>query len=295
MTFVSAKQERVKSLSLSLAIATTVLGAAASVMSAPAASAGGVETCPETVVLVARGSDQNEEQGEYVGPQRYSEQAPESTGFEGRNFAALFHQVEQRHPGAMDGVYVLALDPEAYPAAMNLPPLAQEGEDLSPLQLVQRTLGILQQHSLGEMAYSVTLGAIDSLRTGARNAPKVVDNYEATTGCDPQWVAAGYSQGALVATSVEGYLAETGRLHAMLTFGNPLHQVPWAKNRAGLPGNRFVDYCLDGDFVCDFSLDAANRALATKAERHASYFLGEPSGQDVQVIDAVAGILTSHD
>ncbi|WP_412100285.1 cutinase family protein [Corynebacterium aurimucosum] len=284
-----------KSLSFRVSCVAAALGAAASLLSAPVASASGGGTCPDTVVLVARGSDQNEEQGEYIGPQRYSAKAPESTGFEGRNFAALFHQVEQRHPGAMDGVYVLALDSEAYPAAMNLPPLAQEGEDLSPLQLVQRALGILQQHSLGEMAYSVTLGAIDSLRTGARNAPRVVDNYEATTGCHPRWIAAGYSQGALVATSVEGHLAETGRLHGMLTFGNPLHQVPWAKNRAGLPGNRYVDYCLDGDFVCDFSLESANRALATKAERHASYFLGEPSGQDVQVIDAVAGILTSHD
>lgn len=295
MASVSAKQKRMKSLSFRVSCVAAALGTAASLLSAPVASASGGGTCPDTVVLVARGSDQNEEQGEYVGPQRYSEHAPESTGFEGRNFAALFHQVEQRHPGAMDGVYVLALDPEAYPAAMNLPPLAQEGEDLGPLQLVQRAFGILQQHSLGEMAYSVTFGAVDSLRTGARNAPKVVDDYEATTGCHPRWVAAGYSQGALVATSVEGYLAETGRLHAMLTIGNPLHQVPWAKNRAGLPGNRSVDYCLDGDFVCDFSLGAANRALATKAERHASYFLGEPTEQDVQVIDAVAGILTSHD
>lgn len=295
MAFVSAKQERMKSLSFRVSCVAAALGTAASLLSAPVASASGGGTCPDTVVLVARGSDQNEEQGEYVGPQRYSERAPESTGFEGRNFAALFHQVEQRHPGTMDGVYVLALDPEAYPAVMNLPPLAQEGEDLGPLQLVQRALGILQEHSIGEMAYSVTLGAADSLRTGARNAPKVVDNYEATTGCHPRWVAAGYSQGALVATSVEGYLADTGRLHGVLTFGNPLHQVPWAKNRAGLPAQRYVDYCLDGDFVCDFSLDAANRALATKAERHASYFLAEPTGQDVQVIDTVAGILTSHD
>lgn len=271
------------------------LGAAAFLLNVPVASAGGVDTCPETAVLVARGSDQNEEQGEYVGPQRYSVHAPESTGFEGRNFAALFHQVEQRHPGAMDGVYVLALDPESYPAAMNLPPLAQEGEDLGPRELVQRTVEILQEHPIGDLAYSVTLGAVDSLRTGVRNAPKVVEDYEATTGCRPRWVAAGYSQGALVATSVESHLAETGRLQAVLTFGNPLHQVPWAQNRTGLPANRYVDYCLDGDFVCDFSLEAANRALATKAERHASYFLGEPTEQDVQVIDAVAGILTSHD
>ena len=233
------------------------LGAAAFLLNVPVASAGGVDTCPETAVLVARGSDQNEEQGEYVGPQRYSVHAPESTGFEGRNFAALFHQVEQRHPGAMDGVYVLALDPESYPAAMNLPPLAQEGEDLGPRELVQRTVEILQEHPIGDLAYSVTLGAVE--------------------------------------TSVESHLAETGRLQAVLTFGNPLHQVPWAQNRTGLPANRYVDYCLDGDFVCDFSLEAANRALATKAERHASYFLGEPTEQDVQVIDAVAGILTSHD
>lgn len=271
------------------------LGAAAFLLNVPVASAGGVDACPETAVLVARGSDQNEEHGEYVGPQRYSAQAPESTGFEGRNFAALFHQVEQRHPGAMDGVYVLALDPEAYPAAMNLPPLAQEGEELSPRDVVRRIMEILQQYPIGDLVYSVTLGAVDSLRTGVRNAPKVVDNYEATTGCRPRWVAAGYSQGALVATSVESHLAETGRLQAVLTFGNPLHQVPWAQNRTGLPAHRYVDYCLDGDFVCDFSLEAANRALATKAERHASYFLGEPIEQDVQVIDAVAGILTSHD
>lgn len=271
------------------------LGAAAFLLNVPAASAGGIDTCPETAVLVARGSDQNEEHGEYVGPQRYSARAPESTGFEGRNFAALFHQVEQRHPGAMDGVYVLALDPEAYPAAMNLPPLAQEGEVLSPRDVVRRIMEILQQHPIGDLAYSVTLGAVDSLRTGVRNAPKVVEDYEATTGCRPRWVAAGYSQGALVATSAQSYLADTGRLHAVLTFGNPLHQVPWTKNRAGLPEHRSVDYCLDGDFVCDFSPEAANRALATKAKRHASYFLGEPTEQDVQVIDAVAGILTSHD
>lgn len=271
------------------------LGAAAFLLNFPVASASGVDTCPETTVLVARGSDQNEEQGEYVGPQRYSARAPESTGFEGRNFAALFHQVEQRHPGAMDGVYVLALDPEAYPAAMNLPPLAQEGEELSPRDVVRRIMEILQQSPIGDLAYSVTLGVVDSLRTGVRNAPKVVEDYEATTGCRPRWVAAGYSQGALVTTSVESYLADTGRLHAVLTFGNPLHQVPWAQNRAGLPEHRVVDYCLDGDFVCDFSVEAANRALATKAKRHASYFLGEPTEQDVQVIDAVAGILTSHD
>ncbi|WP_411702457.1 hypothetical protein [Corynebacterium sp. LaCa142] len=31
------------------------------------------ETCPDYVFLAARGSDQNEEHGEYFGPQRYSD------------------------------------------------------------------------------------------------------------------------------------------------------------------------------------------------------------------------------
>ena len=37
------------------------------------------QTCPDTVVLAARGSDQNEEYGEYFGPQLYSEHAEPST------------------------------------------------------------------------------------------------------------------------------------------------------------------------------------------------------------------------
>src|SRR5699024_12017432 len=86
------------------------------------------ETCPDTVVLAARGSDQNEENGEYFGPQRYSENAEPSNGYEGPNFTALFHQVEQRHPGTMDSVYVLALDEDAYPANMALPTFV-EGDD----------------------------------------------------------------------------------------------------------------------------------------------------------------------
>src|SRR5699024_7565072 len=45
--------------------------------------------------------------------------------------------------------------------------------------------------------------------------------------------------------------------------------------------------------ICDFSLAAANAALSNKAERHASYFLNGPTAQDIQVIDAVAGLLNT--
>src|SRR5690625_6355506 len=97
---------------------------------APGHAAALEQTCPVTVVLAARGSDQNEEYGEHFGPQLYSENSEPSNGYEGTNFTALFHQVEQRHPGTMDSVYVLELDDEAYPAAMGLLPLAEEGGDI---------------------------------------------------------------------------------------------------------------------------------------------------------------------
>ena len=260
---------------------------------APGHAAALEQTCPVTVVLAARGSDQNEEYGEYFGPQRYSEHAQPSNGYEGPNFTALFHQIEQRHPGTMDSVYVLALDEDAYPANMDLPPLAKEGENIGPIEMVQRAVGIVQQYPLAELLHSVAFGAIDSLRAGVNNAPKAMEDYEATTGCSPGYVVAGYSQGALVTTSVEKYLADTGRLEGAVTIGNPLHKYPQAMDRAALPEEKRVDYCLTGDFVCDFSLEAANDALSNKAERHASYFLNEPTAQDIEVIDAVAGLLNS--
>ncbi|MGO2114118.1 MAG: cutinase family protein [Corynebacterium casei] len=127
------------------------------------------------------------------------------------------------------------------------------------------------------------------------NAPKVVEKYEATTGCSPRYVFAGYSQGALVTTSIEKYLMDTGRLEGAVTIGNPLHKYPWAMQRAALPDGKRVDYCLSGDFVCDFCLEAASDALSNKAELHASYFLNEPTAQDTEVIDAVAELLNIAD
>lgn len=96
-------------------------------------------------------------------------------------------------------------------------------------------------------------------------------------------------------TSVEKYLANTGCLEGAVTIGNPLHKYPWVMKRAALPEGKRVDYCLNEDFVCDFSLEAASDALSTKAEVHASYFLNEPTAQDIRVIDAVAGLLNSAD
>ncbi|MDO5031082.1 cutinase family protein [Corynebacterium sp.] len=270
--------------------------AAAALMAAslavPAASAGqpdASEQCPAVVVLAARGSDQNEEQGEYFGPQRYSENSQPSNGFEGPNFSAFFRQVEQRHPGTMDNVFVLAMDDQAYPATVGLPPLAKEGEELSPQQILQRLVEIVQNYPVGQLLYNSTFGFFDSVRAGMGNAPKVVEEYEKATGCRPRYITAGFSQGAIVSTSVEKYLADTGRLEAAVNIGNPLHKHPWVIQRAALPADKRVDYCLSGDFVCDLTPAAAADALATKAERHASYFREDPTAEDAAVVDTFAG------
>lgn len=288
--------------------ATAALGASTLT---PVAAAGEnhpqAETCPDYVFLAARGSDQNEEQGEYFGPQRYSEQGAESNGYEGPNLAALFHLVEQRHPGAMDNAYVLALDADAYPASMNLPPLAQEGENLRPLQLMRRLGGVLLEHPLHELVYQVTVGFVQSLRSGMNNAPRVVEKYEEETGCSPRYITAGYSQGAIIATSAERYLASQDKLAGAIYLGNPLRRpggmagpIPriLVPHSAALPADRRIDYCLAGDFVCDLSLRNAKDALATKAAHHASYFRDSKGDAAVEqdnarVADTVAGWLNS--
>lgn len=281
---------------------------------APVAAAGGVdknypqaETCPDYVFLAARGSDQNKEYGEYFGPQRYSEQGAESNGYEGPNLAGLFHLVEQRHPGAMDNAYVLALDADAYPASMNLPPLAQEGENLRPLQLMRRLGGVLLEHPLHELVYQVTVGFVQSLRSGMNNVPRVVERYEEETGCSPRYIAAGYSQGAIIATSAERYFSSQGKLAGAIYLGNPLRRpggmagpVPryLIPQSDALPADRRIDYCLAGDFVCDLSLRNAKDALVTKAAHHASYFRDSQGDVAVEqdnarVADTVAGWLKS--
>src|SRR5699024_12107848 len=113
--------------------------------------------------------------------------------------------------------------------------IAEEVEKIGPIELIKRAVGIFQQYPLGELLHSVPFGAIDGLRAGVNNAPTVVEDYEAMTGCSPRYVVAGYSQGALVTASVEKYLADTGRLKGAVTIGNPLHKYPQAMDRAALP------------------------------------------------------------
>lgn len=283
--------------SVPLALATIAASLVVGGAVAPAA-ASSEETCPAVVVLAARGSDQNEKEGQYFGPQRYSPGSMPSNGWEGPNWSAFFHYVEKAHPGVMDDVHVLGLDDQAYPAVMQLPPLAEEGEQLTSSQTSSRLWGVLTTHDIPALVRGVTVGALDSMRAGMDNAPAFVDAWEARTGCAPHYVVAGYSQGAIVGTSVERHLAAKGRLLGAIYLGNPLNRprglaaaVPahLLPQPAALPAGRRINYCLDGDFACDLTVESAMDALSTKAEKHASYFLdaaaGNPTSQDAFVAE----------
>lgn len=313
--FLSSRGLPSQSLSF-LAASTVALGSAFAV--APHAAAE-ESACPDVVVLAARGSDQDKDHGEYFGPQQYSEHSAPSNGYEGPNLAGLFHLVEKRHPGTMDRVFVLAMDDKAYPAEMDLPALAEDGENLNPIQTVQRLALIVGQHPLYELIPSVLFGFINSVQTGMANAPKVVQDYEASTGCAPKYLTAGYSQGAIITTSAEKSLP---RLHAAITLGNPL-SLPGDPNVIGspargggllelapahmrpesavLPEGQRLNYCLRDDFACDLSVASASAALSTKASRHASYFTQAPTPADEKVADTFASwvesarIISTHD
>lgn len=309
---------------VALSLVAPAVAGAQPVASAATTAASAADDCPAVVVVAARGSDQNPEEGEYLGGQRYADSAPwESNGWEGRNWISFFHFVQAHSQASgqsvMDDVFVLGLDESAYPATMQLPPLAEEGEELDAFQMSSRVGEIVRTHRIDKLVRSVTIGALDSIQEGRANAPGVVADYEARTGCAPQYVIAGYSQGAIVGTSLERHLAATGRLAGVMYLGNPLLRpnsggtvlgnpvrggglaevAPrhFRPQPAALPKEKRVNYCLRGDFSCDLTGQSALEALSDKAERHASYFLdaaaGNPTRSDVRAAEAFIGWVTA--
>lgn len=85
------------------AVVVSVLSAAAAAAAVPGASAS--EACPAVTIVAARGSDQDPEHSDFLGPARYGERM--SNGYEGPNIAGLLHLAEERHPGLFDDAEVL--------------------------------------------------------------------------------------------------------------------------------------------------------------------------------------------
>jgi len=288
--------------------AVAVLAALAAGLTLSPAHASGIGSCPAVVIVAARGTDQNKDTDQYFGPQQYVPDGAVSNGYEGPNLTGLFRLAESRNPTTMEDVYVLSLDEEQYPATMGVPTVAETGEEISTLELFKRVGVILHQAPLGDLIQSAALKFQDSLETGQRMAPQVVDNFEASTGCAPRYITAGYSQGAIIGTGLEDHLAAKGRLVGGVYMGNPLAR-PNVKDTVGTPARggglleavptnylpsgassaKHLDYCLRGDFVCDLTVASTVDAINTRMKVHGSYFQGEASADDARVADELAG------
>lgn len=215
--------------------------------------------CPAVVVIAGRGSGQNTR----LIPTRYSDTAPwVSNGREAETWRAFFHAVEAQYqldnPGKslMEDVHVLGLPEELYPATHIRPPVALSDAG----------------SSAGAVLSSTIDGFLASIDQGTAGVQEAIARLEADTGCNPQYILAGYSQGAVALLPNERVLADAGRLAGAIYLGNPLltphhsdmigtgatgggilHRVRPNVSEFAATDQR-LDYCIAGDLICDLNL-----------------------------------------
>lgn len=297
---------------VALALSAVLAVASAAPVAAGAAPARvttpGADRCPEVTVLAARGSEQNDQ----IVPTRYSESAPwVSNGYEAQNLRAFLQFAESRYlartgESLMDDVAVLALDEAVYPAALPLPALAEEGEELAPAETARRLHALSRETQAHVLADTAVTGFLTSLESGIRGVGDVLADYEAGTGCQPDYLLLGYSQGSIVLTEQERELYDAGRLVGAIYLGNPLltagHPSTVGQGRGGgllgpvaahldttAPTPNRINHCRAGDFVCDTSLEAAADALGSGGGEHLTYYLdGKVDEGEAAVADAFA-------
>ena len=285
--------------------------------SAPAhAEAAGPDRCPAVAVVAARGS----EQSDHLDPTVYGEGSPYiSNGYEAENIRGFLQYSEQRHvdqhgTSLLADVPVLALDVNHYPAALPIPAIAEKDEELEAAEAARRVGALLSATPAHVIVQDAVQGLLRSLRTGTTSVIPAIDNYEARTGCAPDYILIGYSQGAIVLTAQERELASQGRLAGALYLGNPLlkpgeSNVVGSPHRGGgilssLPADVLptasesvprLNYCVTGDFACDLTDAAAMESIGSQGGGHADYFLDIPrTADDAYVADTFADWITGY-
>ncbi|MDO4760430.1 MAG: hypothetical protein Q4A31_00715 [Corynebacterium sp.] len=266
--------------------------------------------CPKVTIVAARGSEQNSN----LIPTRYSEQAPASfgsNGFEGENIRGMLKHAEARyaqlHPGEslLKDVDIIGLDHSVYPALLPVPELAKQGEVLSLWETFTRALKILWQTPLFSIIDHAVRNLYESILTGIGHTPEFLARYEHETGCQPDYIFTGYSQGAIILSTHERYFAQRGKLrgvvylgnpymriedHAQHVFGNPLYGIGMLSavplQRGTVPR---INYCLANDFTCDSSLRGMLKSSGTGGGTHPTYFMPEHSRHsDDELVDLLA-------
>lgn len=257
--------------------------------------------CPAVAVIAARGSGQPNS-----GRTSYAQSPWVSNGWEGDHIRAFLRTSESRyratHNGKslMNSVEVLGLGPEYYPA------FAPEYRGTVPAlpRTLAQTLNLVGIYALPllNMGVQAARDFLGSLGTGRVGVIRQIDNYQRATGCRPQYVVVGFSQGAMVMQDAEREIARRGQLAGAVYLGNPMTApgdpatvgvagggagglVGWAplnSKTAAATRNR-ANYCLPLDGVCDASL-ATLRASEASGGSHGRYFLF-PSQWDNLVAD----------
>lgn len=260
--------------------------------------------CPAVAFVAARGSGQNDQ----IFRTSYSPQAPwVSNGWEGQTIRAFLRHAEGRYVATHGGnslmkdVEVLGLEPRFYPAVY---PEYEVPNVIAPTTALQ-AFSLAMQYSVPVLRMAMRAGNefLDSVQVGRTGVMAMINGYEATTGCHPQYILSGYSQGAMIMLEHERELARRGQLAGVVYFGNPntaagdpstvgvpgggaggiLGFLPFNSRTAAGTGNR-VNYCLPLDGVCDLSVQTL-RASQGNGGNHGRYFIWG-SRWDNQVSDS---------
>ncbi len=258
-----------------------------------------MQECADVVVLTATG----DERGREFLPTRYSSESIRlSNGHEDRTVRAFLQKTEElyraRHNGdsLMADVHVVGFEPRHYPSES--PNSASDGV-MHTLLLASR----LAHPLVAAVATSVEDFHGDG--TGDRaDGNLAVREYEAATGCRPQYILVGAAEGATLLAGQERALAERGQLAGALYLG-PQEPTGQEGPETGFPAmvgqllrplarsesepvttkNR-LNYCLPGDGFCELSRMKGDPAEAQRL-REQGYARWDTAG-DRQVMEAFA-------
>lgn len=237
--------------------------------------------CPEHVVIAARGSDQNDPEDltptKYVEGSRYT-----SNGYEAQNIRPFLQYAEAQHQqrtgeSLLKDTLVLGVNPPYYEAALPLPDINEGGEELDIAEATPKLMAALHEKPAHQILHDGIQGMITSALNGIPGTARFIADYERASGCAPQYVLIGYSQGTIVANAQEETLAERGQLGGVLSIGNPMHKLP---NSTAFPAgtSQRYSYCIRNDFICDTSAAAIGDAIANSSGVHARYFMDPHRG-----------------
>ncbi|AWT26655.1 MULTISPECIES: hypothetical protein [Corynebacterium] len=253
------------------------------IVSVPAASAGvpsGAGTpgnrggsCPATVIVAARGSEETS-----TTPARYEGTDLPSNGWEGDTIRRFISYLATAHPEAVSGGRVAAagVDADHYPARLPVP------RELAEFNAVT-------------IAQDVAL-FVDSVVKGVPGGLEQVKSWEEESGCRPDYVTVGYSQGVLPVMAVQQWASDRGRLRGVISVGSPFGGEPGtvgtvAEAPDGVPS---MNICATYDVICAHDMESLGEALEAPYElgAHTEYFrqalAGRPTALEKKSVDTLA-------